>query len=77
MICPQKNTSTTETEETENQVCCHILPLLVCLFSLSGRWSPEIPDIGRLSRVLCISGDYAIAIGHSAHISSIQINKRR
>ena len=31
-----KDLETNETEETKNQVCCDILPLLVCLFSHSG-----------------------------------------
>jgi hypothetical protein len=35
-----------ETEETENQVFGHILPLLVCPFGLSGGWSSEISDTG-------------------------------
>ena len=43
---PAHAKSTNETEETKNQICCNILPLLVCLLSHSGRWSAEIPDIG-------------------------------
>jgi hypothetical protein len=35
-----------ETEETENQVCCYILSLLVCPLGFSGGWGSEIPDIG-------------------------------
>jgi hypothetical protein len=35
-----------ETKKTENQVCGHILPLLVCPFGHSGGWHSEIPDIG-------------------------------
>ena len=34
-----------ETKETKNQVFCYFLSLLVCRFSLTGRWSTEIPDI--------------------------------
>ena len=37
--------SNDETEETKNQVFGNIPTLLVCLFGLSDRWSPEIPDI--------------------------------
>ena len=37
MTCLPKTTSTNETEESKNQVCCVILSLLVCLFSLSGK----------------------------------------
>jgi len=33
-------------EETKNQVFRHILLLLVCPFSLTGRWISEIPDVG-------------------------------
>ena len=32
--------------ETENQVFGNILSLLVCPFSLTGRWISEIPDVG-------------------------------
>jgi hypothetical protein len=46
MICPPKTTSTNETKETKNQICSHILHLLVCPVGISGGWSPEIPDIG-------------------------------
>ena len=33
---PAHAKSTNETEETKNQICCNILPLLVCLLSHSG-----------------------------------------
>ena len=34
----------------------HILHLLVCPVGISGGWSPEIPDIGGLLRLLRIGG---------------------
>ena len=35
-----------------------------------------VPDIAWLFQVICISRDYAIAIGYLAHTDNIQINKR-
>ena len=65
-----------ETEETKNQVCCNIPSLLVCLSGLSGGWSPEIPNIGWLFRVIHISGNHIIALGHSTYIGGLYIHKR-
>ncbi len=65
-----------ETKETKNQVFCPIFHLLVCLFGLTGRWYPEIPDFGWLFRVVCVSGDCVIALGHSTYIGGLHIHKR-
>ena len=65
-----------ETEETKNQVFCPIFHLLVCLFGLTGRWYPEFPDFGWLFRVVCVSGDCVIALGHSTYIGGLHIHKR-
>ena len=45
-----------ETKETKNQVFSNIPFLLVCPVGISGGWSPEIPDIGGLLRLLRIGG---------------------
>ena len=76
MTCRRRTTSTNEAKETKDQIFCNFLSLLVCPFSHSGRWSPEIPDIGWLLRFIRISRDNAITVGHSTHTGSIQINKR-
>ena len=68
--------SNDETEETENQVFGNIPSLLVCLSGLSDRWSPEIPDIGWLFRLLCIGGDGVVAIGYPSYVSNLQVYKR-
>ena len=36
MTCLPKTTSTNETEEAKNKVCCFILPLLVCILLVDG-----------------------------------------
>ena len=68
--------SNNETEETENQVFGNIPSLLVCLSGLSCGWSPEIPDIGWLFRLVCFGRSYIVAIGYPSYVSNLQVYKR-
>ncbi|MBO7542189.1 MAG: hypothetical protein J6T33_11090, partial [Bacteroidales bacterium] len=61
----------------ENQVRSNIFPLLVWTFGLFGGWSAEIPDIGRLFRVVRIGRSGAMAIGHTSDIGRLHIYKRK
>ena len=65
-----------ETEETKNQVHRHFSYLLVCPFSAAGRWNPEIPDIGRLFRVVRICRNCIMAVGNCPNHSGLRIHQR-
>ena len=65
-----------ETKETKNQICSHLLYLLVCPVGISGGWSPEIPDIGGLLRVVRIVRGCVAAIGYPSYVNNLQVYKR-
>jgi len=62
--------------ETKNKVRGYILYLLVRLFGLAGGWSPEVPDSGRLFRVVRIGRGGVIAVGHPTNNRCLQVYKR-
>ena len=65
-----------ETEEKKAQVRSYIWNQLVHPPCPAGWRNPEIPDLGRLFRVLCLSGDHSAAIGHFANSGCIHLHER-
>ena len=63
-----------ETEEKEAQIRGDIRCLLVRTPGSAGGRDSEIPDIGRLFRVIRLGGDFAGAIGYSTDMGSIYLH---
>ena len=62
-----------ETEEKKAQIRGDIRCLLVRAPGSAGGRDSEIPDIGRLFRVIRLGGDFTAAIGCPTYIGSIYL----